>query len=89
MIELTASDETCLRWARRCNEDGIGFLGPTVRKLGRIGEYESAVSKGLVRCVEPAFLRSHTPPMNELGYWLTEHGRNVLAALSDQPPSGG
>lgn len=70
---------TLLRWCRTCNEEGIGFLGPTVWRHGPLPEYVYAIEDGLVRCVDPP--QDRRTDRRSCGYWLTDRGLATLSAL--------
>lgn len=77
-MELSEDEITALRWMVSCNQSGVGFLGPTVRKTGHLSRYDRLLAKGLARVVEyPAIAK-------ECGYWIQPIGR---AALTPSPAS--
>lgn len=77
---MTRADESRLlvnlRWMQRLNdEDGIGYLGPSLTKFGPIEECEVAVSAGFARRDQWSI---HRP---RRGYWITDEGRVELERL--------
>ena len=69
---LTEVEIIGLRWMRKLNEYGIGYLGPTTRRGGQLPEYERLVATGLAKCVV-----SNTAESS--GYWILGAGVNALA----------
>lgn len=73
---LTKADETALRWALRCNEQGIGYLGPSVRKSGPLPEMAGLLKAGFLT-LEHGQPRAKND--RERGYFITDLGRRALA----------
>lgn len=69
---MTETDISNLKWMIRCNDDGIGFLGPSVRRLGRLPELEHLTLAGLATCNDGTPWR---PVKSRYGYWITDAGR--------------
>lgn len=62
---LTEQEVADLKWMRICNEDGRGYLSPTVRKnFGSIPELDGLMKQGLARLDD--------------GYWITVAGYAAL-----------
>jgi hypothetical protein len=73
-VKLTEVDTTNLGWMVRCNDDhGIGFLGPSVRRFGRMPECENLIRNGHATCNDHGSRR-------ESGYWITPAGRALLSS---------
>lgn len=72
LYELTERDQANLSWMIRCNDEyGCGYLGPTVKRFGRIQECETLVQSGLARCSDRASAKAR-------GYFITSEGRAAL-----------
>lgn len=83
---LTPEELTGLRWSASCNQDGCGYLGPTVAKTGPFSAYKRLVSAGLLE-VREFDCRVEGPRADRFancGYWITDAGR---AALQTSTPS--
>lgn len=80
---LTISDITALRWSVSCNERGVGYLGPTVKRHGPLPELTRITAEGLLRCEEDvrSFGRRDA---EQCGYWITDAGRAALVAAGDR-----
>lgn len=70
---MTETDISNLKWMIRCNdESGIGFLGPSVRRFGRLPELDHLTKDGLATCYDGS---PWQPVKSKYGYWITEAGR--------------
>lgn len=72
---MTDRDRANLMWAVRCNNEGIGFLGPSLKKYGPVQECEDLVRRGLLSAVREG-------SREEMGYWITDAGRAAIAPRS-------
>ena len=81
MGELTEAELPCLRWCNEVNTEGVGFLGPSVRRDGPVAGYAGLIERGLVRLVpQSAFSR-----VEDEGYWITPAGRAALHPTDEAP----
>lgn len=73
MANLTENDVSVLRWSAHCNDEfGVGFLGPSVKKFGRLPECEAMIRDGYVTCNDDR-------DGDVRGYWVTPAGRKALS----------
>lgn len=73
---MTEQDLSNLRWMIRCNDQyKVGYLGPTVKRFGRVPECELLVEAGLAKCNDGLGWTAKNP---RLGYFITAEGRAAL-----------
>lgn len=76
-VTPSPSDLVNLRWMIRCNDEyQCGYLGPTVRRFGRLPELESLIAAGLATCNDRSMWSARKPPY---GYWITDAGRRSVS----------
>lgn len=71
---LTEKEVTALKWMVICNKRHVGFLGPTVRKVGPMEEYDRLERLGYARCI--TYARAE-----KAGYWILGDGKRAIQAI--------
>lgn len=74
---MNSSKLSALRWSIDCNARGVGYLGPTVKRLGPLPELAAITAAGLLRCEEDLRVKGRRDA-DKCGYWITKAGRAVL-----------